>query len=472
MLSLSVFALTIVATFIASILGHRHASASSGEGLAGEKLNKWLVGLSAGASANSGFVVTGAVGLGYVGGLPSLLIPLGWLAGDILFWLFFPQRINGAGAALGAFTLTDVLVGGLGPKARRPIKLIAATMILLCLSGYISAQWLSGQKFLLGAFGLGGIVSLVLFAAVIVIYTAIGGFRGSVYADSFQAVLRIVGTGVAFAAVLAVVRANPAAFWAEIDRAPPDFLSLLPGGSWWAMIAAIGGFGAASLGFGLGQPQIVSRYLAGASPSETRSAWWIYMGFVQFTWLSMGLFGVLLRGVMPGLHDPESGLSEFFRANMGPLLTGLIVADIFATIAATSNSLLVAMAQTVRFDLLAIPTHSCEDGKERLWAITAVIGAITMGASLLLHQSVSTMALGSVALVGAGLGPAMLATLLDWRRSGMSIGLTMVAGFASAAIWKYLGFGATLNEAAIGFAVGLVVNAAVARLGNSAGRHA
>lgn len=60
----------------------------------------------------------------------------------------------------------------------------------------------------------------------------------------------------------------------------------------------------------------------------------------------MTLFGVLLRGVMPGISDPEAGLSVFFTSNLGPIVTG-IVADIFATIAATSNSLLVAMVQAV-----------------------------------------------------------------------------------------------------------------------------
>ncbi len=61
----------------------------------------------------------------------------------------------------------------------------------------------------------------------------------------------------------------------------------------------------------------------------------------------MTVFGMALRGVMPAIADPETGLSLFHRSNTGPLITGIIAADVFATIAATSNSLLVALAQTV-----------------------------------------------------------------------------------------------------------------------------
>ncbi len=56
---------------------------------------------------------------------------------------------------------------------------------------------LPDKKFLGGAFGFDGVVSLLAFAALIVIYTAIGGFRGSVYVDSMQAIIRVIGTFIA-----------------------------------------------------------------------------------------------------------------------------------------------------------------------------------------------------------------------------------------------------------------------------------
>jgi Na+/proline symporter len=65
----------------------------------------------------------------------------------------------------------------------------------------------AGQKFLEGASDYGGVASL--FAALIVIYTAVGGFRGSVYADTLQAMVRVIGTAIAIIAVGVVASRAP-----------------------------------------------------------------------------------------------------------------------------------------------------------------------------------------------------------------------------------------------------------------------
>src|SRR5436190_21326840 len=56
-----VFLATLAATFFAAFLARRHAGGTADHGLAQRSLNRWLVGLSAGTTANSGFIVTGAV---------------------------------------------------------------------------------------------------------------------------------------------------------------------------------------------------------------------------------------------------------------------------------------------------------------------------------------------------------------------------------------------------------------------------
>jgi sodium/proline symporter len=208
---------------------------------------------------------------------------------------------------------------------------------------------------------------------------------------------------------------------------------------------------------------MVTRYLAGENPEETRSAWWVYNGFVQSTWIAMTVFGIALRGVMPGIADPEEGLSLFHRTHTGPIITGIIVADIFATIAATSNSLLVAMSQTVSRDLFARRSDSRRhEGLYEAGMITALLGAITMIISLRLNSTVATLALSSVSLMGAGLATAMLVRLLDWRRTDASLIASVTAGISTAVIWKSVGLSGIINEAAPGIVMALLVNAIVA----------
>jgi len=110
-----------------------------------------------------------------------------------------------------------------------------------------------------------------MFALLIVAYSSIGGFRGSVYTDTLQAIIRIIGTIVALVAICWFAWSNTDLFNRNIHAAGANFLHLFPGGIA-TTIGFVLGFAAAALGFGLGQPQIVSRYLAGRSPEETRSA--------------------------------------------------------------------------------------------------------------------------------------------------------------------------------------------------------
>jgi sodium/proline symporter len=460
-MSLVVFAATLLGTFLVAFLGRRHSNHLPSAALSEQRLNRWLVGLSAGATANSGFVVTAAVGLGYSFGTQWLLLPVSWLLGDLLFWFFFPQRINGVGRKLRATTMTDVIVDRMKPQFRLGLKRAVAVLVMICLGGYVSAQWIAGQKFLRGAFGFDGTISLLAFAAIIIGYTAIGGFRGSVYVDSMQAIIRLIGTVTAVVAVLIVASRDSGAFWHKLDAAGPDFLRLFPHGSMLSALPFIVGFAAAALGFGLGQPQMVTRYLAGATPEETRSAWWIYNFFVQFTWISMTGFGIILRGVMSAIPDPEMGLSLFFRSYTGAILTGLITADIFATIAATSNSLLVATAQTAARDLLGAAQKT---RAEELWHVTAVIGAATMILSLGIHSTVFSLALSSVSLLGAALAPPMLIRLLKWHRTDMSAVATIIVGFGTAVLWRGFGLSGFMNEAAPGIALALSANFVLTRL--------
>jgi Na+/proline symporter len=453
----TIFGLTLLATFSAAWLARRHSIRDSEEGLAGRKLNRWLVGLSAGTTANSGFIVTAAVGLGYSYGFQWVLLPISWLLGDIVFWYLFPARINEFGHKSRVTTLSELITFELSGPIASSIAVVCTTIVLVCLAGYTSAQWLAGQKFLAGAFGLPDVIALALFAVIIVLYSSIGGFRGSVYTDTLQAFIRVAGTIVALGAIIWFAFADTTSFARNVASAGSDFLNPFPGGTPATVAGFVLGFAAAAIGFGLGQPQIISRYLAGSSPEETRSAWPIYIGFVQFTWIAMTVFGIILRGVSPNILDPETGLSVFFQQHLGAVATGIIVADVFATIASTSNGLLVAMSQAVVHDL--IPRISGGRALRIPFSvITVAIGLCTMVASVLIDGTVVSLALSSVSMMGAGLAAAVMIRIMRWYYTAGSLLCTICTGIAAAALWKYAGMTNYLNEAAAGIACGLAAN--------------
>ncbi|HEX3663925.1 MAG TPA: hypothetical protein VHU23_01655 [Rhizomicrobium sp.] len=454
-----VFFVTLAVTFGAAIFARcRTNTREPDEDLAGRGLNKWLIGLSAGTTGNSGFIVTGAVGLGYVGGIHWLMLPISWLLGDLVFWTLFPARLNRLARKARATTLSEMLTFDLTGGFARGTSIIVAMLLVVFLATYTAAQWLAGRKFLSGIFEISDLTALIAFAATIVAYSSLGGFRGSVYTDLVQAIIRIIGTGVALGAVLAFASSEPSQFMHNITGAGPDFLKLFPNGTLVSVVGFVLGFAGAAIGFGLGQPQIVSRYFAGKNPEETRAAMWIYLGFLQATWISMTIFGVILRGVMPSIADPETGLSVFFEQHIGAIATGIIFADVFATIASTSNGILVAMAQALLRDILPTGDHARQPSRIAMTLVTVVLGFATIILSLSLPGTVFSIAIDSLSKIGAGVAGAVVIKCLGWKHSALSLFMSIIAGIAVAFVWTHLGFDTTMNGAGVGILASLVTN--------------
>jgi sodium/proline symporter len=454
----AVFVATLVLTYTVALYARSLAKNSPEEDLAGRDLNRWLVGLSAGTTGNSGFIVTGAVGLGYAGGVHWILLPICWLLGDLVYWALFPERLNRLARLAKAATLSEILVFDLTGTASKLLGILVSLLLVVFLSAYTAAQWLAGEKFLSSAFSITGTSSLAIFGASIVLYSSIGGFRGSVYTDLLQAIVRIVGTTIALFAVIYFAAADSTKFALNLADAGTEFLHPFSSTSAIAVVGFVLGFALAAIGFGLGQPQIVSRYFAASSPEEAKAARWIYIGFIQFTWISMTLFGVLLRGVIPGIADPETGLVVFAQQNIWPIATGIIFGDIFATIASTSNGLLVAISQIVTRDLLPQGVRT----ETRPWMlISMALGAITIGLSLVLPGNVYSIAIDAVSMIGAGLAGPVIIKVFGLRHSATSLVCSFAAGLGAAIIWKIIGFGAILNESGIGMGTSLLVNAAM-----------
>lgn len=465
-----VFFATLLLTFCAALYARFRASSSSFEDdLAGRNLNRWLVGLSAGTTGNSGFIVTGAVGLGFSGGVHWILLPVSWLLGDLIFWSLFPDRLNNLARKANAVTLSELLTFDLTGRLAKLLAIAVAFLLATFLSAYTAAQWLAGKKFLASAFALSDFSALLVFASTIVLYSSIGGFRGSVYTDLVQAVIRIIGTVIAMVTVVyfAFIDGN---FSANIAAAGPDFLILFPNATVVSLVGFVAGYCCAAVGFGLGQPQIVSRYLAGRSPEETKAARWIYIGFIQFTWISMTAFGVLLRGLMPGLADPETGLIVFAQQSIWPIAAGIIFADIFATIASTANGLLVAIAQTIRRDVFERVFRTPNMSPRLTMATTFFVGVATIGLSFTLPGNVFSIAIDAVSMIGAGLAGPIVIKLFGWRHSGSSLFLALCSGITAAIVWKYSGAASVLNEAGVGIAASLVTNLVVIRIAGASDR--
>ena len=69
--------------------------------LASQGTAPWLVGLSAVATNNSGYMFIGVIGYTYATGLASIWLMLGWIAGDLMASLFVHRRLRAAAGQSG-----------------------------------------------------------------------------------------------------------------------------------------------------------------------------------------------------------------------------------------------------------------------------------------------------------------------------------------------------------------------------------
>ncbi len=90
--SFVIFLLVVVVIGVASTLKSDRSNADYL--LAGRNVSPWLVGLSAMATNNSGYLFIGAIGYTYTSGLESIWVMFAWMAGDLLASVFIHKKMR------------------------------------------------------------------------------------------------------------------------------------------------------------------------------------------------------------------------------------------------------------------------------------------------------------------------------------------------------------------------------------------
>jgi len=427
--------------------------------LANRSLGWLLVGISASVTGNTGFIVTGAVGIGYSMGLSSLLLPLSWLLGDLLYWNVFPKKLNLISKEQNSSTISEYLSYNL-PKNKTLIYISTLTVVIIILF-YTSAQWVAAGMIFSAFFNSSIIIGILISAILVIIYSSIGGLKSSVLTDLFQAVFVIILLIVIY---WTVFFSNDFSF-SMLDQYE-GHLNLTFYYPIFPLIGFILGWFFASIGFGLSQPQILIRYFSAKMSSDFNKAKWVYIIFLQVTWIGFTFFGVLLRAIMPDIpqNSQEQGLALFINSNFSPIIVGILISGMFSTISSTADSFLISLTNSVKMDVLS-HTKKYKETNNKLLAI--IIGTITILIAIILsNTSVLQIAMNSVSYLGACIAPVVLIKTLNFKHTASSLSFTIIISLFSAVLWQLLGFSKytgtnffeTINLAFVGIIIGVIFN--------------
>lgn len=428
--------------------------------LGNRSFGKYFIGLSAGATANSGWIMIGAVGVAYSQGISALLLTIAYLLGDLTFWMLFPGRINKISIERNSQTVPELIGSSLGQRqGKRIIILIAALLTVIFIGAYTVAQFAAAGKTLEVFFGLKPEWGALIAVVAILIYCVTGGIRASIWTDVVQAFV-VIFVSIGMLTVAIIAGGGISNIIAALNQIDPQLTQITAGFTNWTLLAFMVGFFFFGFGFDMSQPQMLVRLLAGKNPKEARQARWVYLSYVYFTWTAMVLFGVICRVLIPEIDDPEKVLPFYAMHNFDPWLVGIILAGIFSVIASTADSQILVCSSALAKDIS--PTWyqkmSQTYGMRYQQFMTLLVGILALIATIFLSSSVFALVLFAVGALTSSLGPAMLVTLLNRRTHYLALTITMFVGLSIAIVWRILGYNDLIFEGLPGFMIAWLVH--------------
>jgi sodium/proline symporter len=465
LLSFSVFVVLFLG--IGIVAARRSAETDVDYLLGSRSFGAWFIGLSAAATGNSGFIMLGAVGMGYTMGLSSVIMPLAWFLGDLAFWSFFPERFNRIARDRDCNTIPELLGSGIQGKGGVRIRQLAGLIIVILIGAYTAAQFSAAAKTLNVFFDLDMNVGIIVSAMAILAYCTTGGLRASLWTDVVQAII-MIGITTGMLAVAYVAAGGFGTIHDGLYAIDPSLTKFTGSFSAWTLVAFVFGYAAAGFGFGMSQPQTLVRILAGRSPEEAKNAKWIYVLFIQYTWICMALFGMAARLLLPGIEDPEQALPIYAFRNFDPWLVGVVLAGIFSAIASTADSQVLVSSSSLAIDVAPgfYEKMSARFGVRYQQATTVVVGVLAAVAAMFFSSSVFALIIFALSMLASSLGPAMINVILKRPTNAQALGSCMFVGLTVAVGWRLMGFNDTLNESLPGFLSGLLIHDIVVRFGN------
>lgn len=425
--------------------------------VASRSVPPWLVGLSAVATNNSGYMFIGLIGYTYAVGIQSVWLMVGWIAGDLIGSKVAHERMRDEAERVHANGIISLLARW-GDTRNRSWQVLAALVSVAFLSTYAAAQISAGGKALEGMLDIPMAIGMGMVALVVIAYSIAGGMRASIWTDAVQSLLMVVSMVVLLLAAvnhlggLQAVFQQAGAIDGFLNPSPtnldvPGFIGPLAFVVGWMFAGAAA----------LGQPHIVSRFLALQNTRQMNQVRLWYYGYYLLFYCfatAVGLLSRLYFGESSGF-DPEMALPNMARDLLPPWLAGLMLAGIFAATMSTADSLVLSCSSALTQDL---PRHSSENR----WLLKAATGGTTifaLGIGLWSEQSVFSLVVWAWGTLGAAFVPILIWQVLGAKLNSLAMLVMSSTGVLATVAWKFYGFPNTIYEGAVGMFSALVLGA-------------
>lgn len=426
--------------------------------LGGRKLGPLVTAMSAEASDMSSWLLMGLPGLAYLSGIADA----GWTAiglaiGTYLNWKIVAKRIRLYTHVAGNSITLPSFFSNRFRDNRHLLQSIGAIFIVIFFIPYTASGFKAVGTLFNSLFGVNYHMAMLFGAAIIIIYTVMGGFMAVSTTDLIQSVVMsialviIVFFGISKAGGWDAVMYNAKSLagylsmtqahnMADNTSSPYSLLTIFSTVAW-------------GLGY-FGMPHILLRFMAIGEEKKlvlSRRIATVWVVISMFVAILIGIigYGASVAGALPMFETSSESETIIIRLAgllaeknfLLALVAGVVLAGILACTMSTADSQLLTAASSVSQNLLQDFLKIKMSPKQSMLAARLTVVGISLVAVVLAwnpDSSVFYIVSFAWAGFGAAFGPVVLFSLF-WRRTNFQGALAgMLTGGVMVFVWKYL----------------------------------
>ncbi len=436
--------------------------------LGGRAMGPWVTAMSGQASDMSGWLLMGLPGSILAFGLGQAWIGIGLAIGTALNWIFVAKRLRKfSQAADDAITLPQYLSNRFATK-NPALQIICAVIFLVFFTLYVASGFVAGAKVFTTVFpSLNYLTAMLIFAAIILVYTFLGGYKAVCWTDFFQGLLMLVALlaipivivmtqnlDLSVLSNIVTVGETNYAFTTNLFSATPQ--EIISGLGW-------------GLGY-FGMPHILVRFMSIEKPKMIKKS-----ATVAIIWVILSLgasiliayYGrALIGGELLAAGAQDTVFLILARKLFPGFIAGLLMSAIIAASMSTVDSQLLVASSSFTSDVYRPVIRKNASDKEVLWVGRIVVILVSVVAFFIALGSNGAGAIMSLVDnawggFGSAFGPVVLLSLF-WKRftyKGAIAGI--ITGALVDVLWlTYMG-ATGIYEIVPGFIAGLIVSLVV-----------
>jgi len=448
------FGLIIIALYFLIMLAIGMASRRKARGpddffVAGRKSSSPFVAGSLLATIVGGSATIGMAGLGFKQGLTGAWWLLVGSIGLVFLGLFLAKRVR----RLALYTLPELVA----KQYDRRMALASSILIVVAWIGIVAAQIIAAGQ-ILGILGAGSpTLWMVIFTAIFVTYTVLGGQHAIIRTDVLQSV--IIFIGIVAGSVLLVTRLGG---WEGLQ-------SSLPAGQFaFPLSPQFDGAALATLLLVVGLPYVVgpdmySRIFCARDDRVARTATlWTALLLIPLAF-AIAFIGMGAAAMFPDIA-PEQAFPTVIRELFSPLVSGIVLAALLCAVMSSADTTLLSASTILTIDIMGRfqPTAGQSGILPRSrWAIV-LLGICSLIVALMLKGVISAL-LFAYTIYTSGVIIPVLAGFFRDRLKVTAVGaLAALIGGGTVGLLskllgiKYLDLGALLVSALLLFLVSYI----------------